>query len=71
MRRGAEAAMVFIRALGAVVTEIKGCDWARFDVLHKIAHGRARKYGSPLDEVRISTLGKDPPLTKALRRMER
>jgi len=66
---GGEATMVFMRALGAVVTEIKGCDWARFDILHKIAHGRARKYGSPLDEIRISTLGKGPPLTTALRRM--
>ena len=66
---GGEATMVFMRALGAVVTEIKGCDWARFDVLHKIAHGRERKSGSPLDEIRISVLGKVPPLTEALRRM--
>lgn len=66
---GAEAAMVFVRALDAVITEIMGCDWARFDVLHKIAHGRARKYGSPLDEIRIAVLGWRPSLTEALRRM--
>jgi len=66
---GAEAAMVFIRALNAVIMEIKGCDWARFDILHKIAHGRERKYGSPLDEIRISVLGKVLPLTEALWRM--
>jgi len=66
---GAEAAMVFIRALNAVITEIKGCDGARFNVLHKIAHRRERKYGSPLDEIRISSLGWGPPLTEALRRM--
>lgn len=66
---GEEAAMVFVRALNAVVTEIKGSVGASFDVLHKIAHGRARKYGSPLDEIRIASLGWGPPLTEALRRM--
>lgn len=68
---GVEAVKVFLRALDAVISEIKGCDWARFDVLHKIALGEERKYGSPLDEIRISCLGKGPPLTEALRRMGR
>lgn len=65
---GGEAAKVFVRALDVVISEIKGCDWTRFDILHKIAHGTERKYGSPLDEIRISVLGEGPPLTKALQR---
>jgi len=68
---GGEAAKVFIRALDAVISEIKGCNWARFNILHKIALGEERKYGSPLDEIRISVLGKGPPLAEALRRMGR
>lgn len=68
---GGEAAKVFIRALDAVISEIKGCNWARFDVLHKIALGEERKHGSPLDEIRISVLGKGSPLTEALRRVGR
>jgi len=68
---GVEAVKVFLRGLDAVISEIKGCDWARFDVLHKIALGEERKRGSPLDEIRISCLEKGSPLTEALGRWGR
>ena len=41
----------------------------RFNSLHMIAHGIDRKYGTPLDEIRISTMEKRPPIEKALRRI--
>ncbi|MFQ6076104.1 MAG: hypothetical protein ACE5Z5_08225 [Candidatus Bathyarchaeia archaeon] len=50
---GGEAVKVFIHSLDALIRLIGKGDWEKFNVLHKIAHGRGRTYGSPLDEIRI------------------
>lgn len=50
---GGEAAKVFIQALHAVIKIIGKGDWKRFEILHKIAHGRGRTLGTPLDDIRM------------------
>lgn len=63
---GGEAAKVFLRAMDAVIKKIDECDWENFDVLHRIAHQSKRRYGTPLDEIRICSTGLRPSLAKAL-----
>lgn len=63
---GGEAVKVFLRALDAVIEEIDECDWENFDILHRIAHQSKRRYGTPLDEIRICSTGLLPSLAKAL-----
>jgi len=62
-----EAVKVFLRALDAVIGAIDGGDWKRFDILHEIAHGRKRRYGTPLDEIRICHGTAGLSLAEALR----
>jgi len=64
-----EAVKVFLRALDVVIGEIEKSDWERFDILHRIAHGRERRYGTPLDVIRIECAAFRPLLAKALRRI--
>ena len=63
---GGEAAKVFLRALHAVISEIQRDEEKRFNDLHKIAHGRERRYGTPLDEIRICKLVIIGSLTRAI-----
>ena len=66
---GGEAVKVFLRALEAVIEDIEKSDWERFDILHRIDHGKGRRYGTPLDEIRICNRDVRPSLAKALRRI--
>jgi hypothetical protein len=66
---GEESIKVFLRALDEVISNIHEDEGKRFNALHRIAHGIDRKYSTPLDEIRISTMGKRPPIEKALRRI--
>jgi len=50
---GREAAKIFLRALHEVISQIRRDEGKRFKELHKIAHGRERRYGTSLDEIRI------------------
>lgn len=52
-----------------MIGEIEKSDWERFDILHRIAHGRERRYGTPLDVIRIECAAFRPLLAKALRRI--
>lgn len=66
---GGDAVKVFLRALDAVIKVMGKSDWDRFDVLHRIAHGRERRYGTPLDEIRIYAWHTPSSLAKALKRI--
>jgi len=66
---GVESVKIFLLALNAVISNIYENEGKRFKTLHRITHGIDRKYGTPLDEIRISTMGKRPPIEKALRRI--
>jgi len=63
---GREAAVVFLRALDALIEEIEECDGESFDILHMIAHGSKRRHGTPLDEIRRWGGDLRPFLAKAL-----
>lgn len=68
---GGEAVKVFLRALHAVISEIRRDEGKRFNELHKIAHGRERRYGTPLDEIRICSWGLIESLTKAVSKIKK
>ena len=68
---GGEAAKVFLRALHAVISDIQRDEGKRFNDFHNVAHGRDSRYGTPLDEIRISTMGKRLPLEKTSRMLKR
>ena len=69
--KGREATKVFLWALQAVISEIREDGGKRFNELHKIAHGRERRYGTPLDEIRICNWIIIESLKRAIEKMRK